>query len=159
MRNVTISKFVVFALTLTVTAFAVREASAEQISQANATAICNKVGGLLPAGLGTSCFWCSKQGLTKHCYTINCGGGVYGCEFTVVSKGTNPPPNHRPVGGAVPPPRGSFNPPKGTKPVGVGGVKAPNSGVNQQPGGSNQPVTIERNNTEPSGGGGGGGKR
>ena len=63
-------------------------------------------------------------------------------------------PIHATIGGI----KLSPAPPKGKNPVGVSGVKAPNSGV-MKSGGSNQPVTIERNNTQPSGGGGGGGKK
>jgi hypothetical protein len=161
MRNVTTSKFVAFiVLVLALTTIAAREASADSISQSNAAALCNKYAyGLVPAGAGTSCLWCSKQGRTQHCYAINCGGGVSGCEFTQLYRGTNPPPNHRPVVGFVPVHGGVIvAPPKGRNPVPAGGLKAPNSGV-MKTGGGNQPITIERNNTEPSGGGGGGAKK
>jgi hypothetical protein len=85
----------------------------------------------------------------------NCGGGRLCTEscnqqypLCHGSSRVNAPTRNVPVHGG-----GVVRPPKGNNPVGVGGVKVPNSGV-MKTGGGNQPVTIERDNTEHSGGGG-----
>jgi hypothetical protein len=152
LRNAAIFKFFVFAMTLTTAAFAAREASAlETISQSSAAKICQYHGGLvtIPSNPGAfGCSWCGPH----TCTSVVCDAN--GCTIVIFPAAGK----HPPIRGVAPVPGGSVNPPKGTNPVGVGGVNAPNSGVNEQPGGSNQPVTIERNNSEPSGGRGGGHK-
>ncbi len=90
---------------------------------------------------------------------LGCGGGPLCTEWCSeqypLCRGSrvNAPTRNVPVHGG-----GVITPPKGKNPVGVGGAKAPISGV-MKSGGGNQPVAIERDNTEHSGGGGGGGKR
>ncbi len=89
-------------------------------------------------------------------YSCNAPGGAVDCKKNGKCTGTNP--THLGGGNKTGPVTGGGFKQQGNPAINNGLTPVPVGG-SKQTGGSNQPVTIERNNTQPSGGGGGGGKK